>query len=112
MRRRLHALPADTYWVYDGAESLIYVGISFNALSRLESHRATAPWWHLAETVKIKRFASRSAAAREEAFTIATSAPPYNERINGRALVSRRAEPECIDEMEFPIAWLRELRRA
>lgn len=85
------------YRHYDEAGTLLYVGISLCALTRLTQHRETAEWFSSIRTVKIERLASREAAVLAERDAIAKEAPLYNlKRPEGA-----RARPALQSELDL-----------
>lgn len=69
---------ADLYRHFDNGGNLLYVGISFGAIARLQQHRLHSHWYHLIEMITIEKFEDRRAAERAERRAIATEKPLYN----------------------------------
>lgn len=65
------------YRHFDSSGRLLYVGISKNALARIEGH-AGACWYDQIATVTIERFGTREDARKAEQKAIASEGPAYN----------------------------------
>ena len=81
------AIPAgeetDLYRHFDAEGTLLYVGISLSAVSRLSQHvKATYDWTKDIKTVTIEKFDSRPSALRAERNAIKTEKPLYNKNHN------------------------------
>jgi hypothetical protein len=74
--------PTHLYRHYDKAGSLLYVGISLNALGRLAAHRKDSSWFFEIARVEIEVFPNRAAALEAECATIKEHKPPYNTMFN------------------------------
>lgn len=75
------------YRHYDAAGVLLYVGISLNAISRLNQHRKS-PWTNRIARVEISTYRNRASALRAEAWIIASELPLFNQRKRGDAPMS------------------------
>jgi hypothetical protein len=72
--------PGTLYRHFYVAGALLYVGISFNAISRTGKHRCTAHWYSLIATISLEHFPSRVAAMEAERLAIKNENPKYNLR--------------------------------
>lgn len=66
------------YRHYDSAGSLLYVGISVNALVRLSQHKNKSPWARLISTITIENFDTRQQAQDAEKLAIQVERPIAN----------------------------------
>ena len=83
------------YRYYDRNGVLLYVGISNNALRRLDEHAKSKTWASEIETIKLERFSSREDCFRAETRAIKNENPIHN-------IVRARRLGECDDaEMIF-----------
>lgn len=67
------------YRQYAADGTLLYVGISDDALLRTGQH-AKSPWAHLIARVEISNFKTRDRALKAETWAIETERPKYNRR--------------------------------
>ncbi len=74
---RPSSTPTTLYRAYDAQGQLLYVGISYDALSRLSQH-ATAGWSHYAASITLQRHPNRESAAAAELAAIRTEDPVFN----------------------------------
>lgn len=70
--------PATLYRVYNAAGLLLYVGIAFEWIVRVESHRRGAHWFWEASSIRLQHFKSRLDAAKAERTAIRKEKPLYN----------------------------------
>lgn len=73
-RRKEHAL----YRHYDTAGTLLYVGISLNAMARTVQHRDASRWYDESVRMEIQRFPSRRDLLLAEREAIRKEKPKYN----------------------------------
>lgn len=66
------------YRHFDADGTLLYVGISLSALSRLASHKNAAKWFDQIAVVRIERLESREAALAAERKAIKEERPRHN----------------------------------
>lgn len=66
------------YRFYDGAGSLLYVGIAGNPGRRFEQHAKTKHWWTDVASSKIVHYSTRDEALIAETAAIQTEQPAYN----------------------------------
>lgn len=66
------------YRHFDGAGTLLYVGVSLSALHRLSQHRNHSHWFSKIKTVTIEHFSSREMAIEAETNAIRDERPLYN----------------------------------
>lgn len=87
------------YRHFDRDGRLLYVGISKNAVARLNGHKGKASWYADIRNVTIANYPSRDAALRAEARAIRTESPAHN--------VQRPAPkpiPDRLSEVIGPVA--------
>jgi len=65
------------YRCYNAAGELLYIGISYDISTRLETHKRTTPWFHEVDRIVCKLRPARTAYA-DEAAAIRTELPRYN----------------------------------
>ena len=107
-RKGLFNLPHDVYRVRDAAGALLYVGRSRNAYNRIDEHRdERQPWYPLAASVEIRRYANWTTAAYFEALAIKDEQPAWNVTPEAASLrKAPRIRPEPIEPDErFPIEY-------
>lgn len=75
--------PCALYRYFDGADELVYVGISNDPGTRLGQHRLDKPWWDDVVTAKIQRYPDRASALAAERIAIRDEHPRYNIVHNG-----------------------------
>jgi predicted GIY-YIG superfamily endonuclease len=68
------------YRHYEVDGTLLYVGISLNAVARLGQHSNTAAWYHRIARIEIEPFMSRREAREAERRAIQTERPCHNRR--------------------------------
>lgn len=68
----------DLYRFFDADDRLLYVGISFSAITRAAQHRTTANWWPDMVMMTVERFDTRQDALEAEREAIRTERPAYN----------------------------------
>lgn len=68
----------DLYRYYDKDGTLLYVGISLNAIARATQHRVGAHWWANVANMTVEHYATREQAAHAEREAIAGEKPLYN----------------------------------
>jgi predicted GIY-YIG superfamily endonuclease len=82
-----------TAYVYRhfGADgTLLYIGISLNAVARLSHHRRHAPWFKKIARVYVQRFATRHDAERAECEAINSEKPKFNLKKRSKARTMTR----------------------
>ena len=72
------------YRHYDQQGQLLYVGVSLNAMARLQQHASTAGWFSKIRSVTIEQFESREKALSAERLAIVDEAPLFNIKIPTR----------------------------
>ena len=87
------------YRHYDWEGTLLYVGISLNAVARLSSHRRSG-WFYQIRIVKVEHFASRQGALRAEDIAIKNEKPKYNIAGNAEAISRMSAAQKERRDME------------
>jgi excisionase family DNA binding protein len=89
------ASPADSqtqlYRHFNRDGELLYVGISLNALGRLEQHGVVSLWFDEIHRVEIETFASRSAALAAEREAIKSEKPRHN--VQHKVVERRQIDP-------------------
>ena len=72
--------PAATglYHVYDGAEGLLYIGVSKHFGIRWQQHAQKQPWWNERRRMTVDFYDDREEALDAEALAIFTEQPKYN----------------------------------
>ncbi|MFJ5038009.1 type II toxin-antitoxin system prevent-host-death family antitoxin [Streptomyces parvulus] len=76
--------PTALYRLYDGAETLLYVGISYQPEARFEQHRQDKPWWPQVARRELQWFADRPSAAQAEVDAIRDEDPEHNGTFSSR----------------------------
>lgn len=71
------------YRMYDGADKLLYVGISGRGARRFTEHRGAKAWWAQVSTIKVEHYASKDVALEAEEQAIWDEEPIHNVRHNG-----------------------------
>ncbi|MGA0895164.1 MAG: hypothetical protein ACO3S5_11115 [Ilumatobacteraceae bacterium] len=72
------------YRLYDAADDLLYIGISYSAIARFAQHRQVQPWIEQVATVRIETHdVGRSEIERMEVDAIARENPRYNIKRRG-----------------------------
>jgi hypothetical protein len=66
------------YEVYDSSNTLLYVGISLSAISRLSQHKADKDWYYDIKKIEMTHYPTRHEAEKIERLTIRTKMPVYN----------------------------------
>ena len=91
--RRGERKPHDLYRIYDEADELLYVGISYSALVRITQHRDSQPWWTKVANVTVERLGvmTRSEAQVLERQVILAEAPLHNVVHNRRLQTTTKA---------------------
>lgn len=86
----------DLYRFYDGADRLLYVGISVNAALRSKDHSKEKAWWPEVARMEVEHLAvsTRSEAEAIEKAAIVTERPLHNVVHNGRAVADVAAGPK------------------
>jgi len=90
------AFPHDLYRLYDSSGTLLYIGISYSAISRLSQHRATQPW--AAEIARLDRQHLGPMTRREaediERQAIIAEKPLHNKTHNGSGRTTATVESQ------------------
>lgn len=81
------------YRYFDADGTLIYLGISSNAMARLRSHKKD-DWANRIATVKLERFPDRSAALAAESMAIKAERPMFNKMHLIKCCGRARMKPE------------------
>jgi hypothetical protein len=68
----------DLYRLYNAYGQLLYVGISYNALTRFSTHSGDKEWWQEVHDVTITHYDDRVIALCAEYVAIRTEHPRYN----------------------------------
>lgn len=76
--------PHQLYRHFDAHGSLLYVGISLSALTRLGQHRANSHWFSQICTIQVEHFPDFESARTAELNAIRSETPLYN--VEGRAM--------------------------
>jgi predicted GIY-YIG superfamily endonuclease len=66
------------YRFYDGAERLLYIGITDSIGGRITQHRADKPWWPEVSIIRIESHETRRDAEIAEKAAIQAEEPVYN----------------------------------
>lgn len=78
MTRRPNKQQCQVYRFYDKRGRLLYIGMSINAVRRMEEHRATKAWWLDVADVKVDMYPDRASAERAEREAIQRERPRWN----------------------------------
>lgn len=68
----------DLYRHFDKDDNLLYVGLSFGAIARLQQHKALSHWFEDIAKITIEKFPSRAKASKEERIAIIEEMPLHN----------------------------------
>jgi predicted GIY-YIG superfamily endonuclease len=71
-------MSCDLYRLYNAEDQLLYVGISWSAMSRLAQHKNEKRWWKTVARVDIEHFATRKQALQAESVAIKNEQPVHN----------------------------------
>lgn len=93
--------PWQLYRHYDAAGTLLYVGISHNALIRLTDHKLKASWFSQIRRIEIEHFPDRASAFAAEAAAIAAEKPKHN-RSQANGLVKADLIARYVDRKAHP----------
>jgi len=66
------------YRAFDPSHTLLYVGISLNAMKRLSSHKRSSGWYFKCVTLTLEHFETRIKALKAEQIAIKKEKPLYN----------------------------------
>ena len=102
-QRRLWNYKTDVYRIYDISGSLLYVGSSVNAYSRIPQHKPYAQWFPFMARVRIEEYIDRPTAERVEATAIAHESPLYNVTHYPTLLLKTFPKPLEIDDFFLPV---------
>lgn len=94
------------YRHYDYDSKLLYVGISLNALNRLNQHENSSEWYYQISRVEIEHYATLAAALKAEKTAIINELPIYNVTHNkNRARKVTKISPEVAEAYiaKFPL---------
>ena len=78
--------PTGLYHVYDGAEGLLYIGVSKHFGIRWQQHAQKQPWWNGRRRMTVDFYDDRDEAFDAEALAIFNEQPKYNVRHRNQAL--------------------------
>lgn len=78
MTAHLKNKPTALYRLFDGADQLLYVGITHDLEQRWEYHSYMQAWWHLVQRQSIEWFPNRPAAVEAERAAVATESPRFD----------------------------------
>jgi hypothetical protein len=95
------------YRFYDGAGTLLYVGITAKGRGRWHQHKGDKEWWALVADAKVEHFPDRETALDAEAQAIRSERPVYNVAHNGevrRARHGRTTKARSRAEIELVCA--------
>lgn len=70
------------YRHFDKEGTLLYVGVSLNAIARLRQHHDYSTWFRQINNVTLESFPSREEALEAEALFIKNEKPLYNKQLN------------------------------
>jgi len=94
------------YRHYDYNSKLLYVGISLNALNRLNQHENNSEWYYQISRVEIEHYATLADALKAEKAAITNELPIYNTTHNkNRARKVTKISPEIAEAYiaKFPL---------
>lgn len=96
MSDEYHIKPKDKstylYRHFSGEGDLLYVGISCNALKRLNAHRVASPWFGDIASVQIQKFSTREEALTAEREAISSEKPKHNVTWSQNEIMAGAAE--------------------
>ena len=81
------------YRFFDAEDTLLYIGITMNPVTRFRAHRADKDWWCEVANIRIETFDDRSALEAAERDAINSEKPKYNVVHNGGKPASVKATP-------------------
>jgi hypothetical protein len=93
------------YRCYDARGRLLYVGISFSALTRMQKHRYESRWFRRVSRIEVEHIPDRASAREAERKAIHTEFPFFNR--THRRYTMRRA----IEKQEIRLSWERHDQR-
>jgi len=70
--------PTGLYHIYDGADGLLYIGVSKHFGVRWQQHAQKQPWWNERRRMTVDFYDDREEALDAEALAIFTEQPKYN----------------------------------
>jgi predicted GIY-YIG superfamily endonuclease len=88
--------PTALYRFYDGADVLLYVGISRNPAARWAQHAAEKTWWPRVAKKTVVMYGSRQEAEIAEGKAIRSESPLHN-------IAMGRADPEAQPARKLPL---------
>jgi predicted GIY-YIG superfamily endonuclease len=86
------------YRLFDEASELLYVGVSKNALARMDQHQLDKPWFTDVALVKFEHFPSREAVLEAERLAILTERPKYNQQHSGQTIDNHLTELPMLED--------------
>lgn len=100
--------PHDLYIVSDEHGRVIYVGLSWNAIGRIYSHRSSSPWGRAWATITLRSFPTRHEAEQFERALIEHYKPAFNKANHGNALALAAPTSEALNAMmDAYVLWRR-----
>lgn len=88
------------YRHFDAKGVLLYVGISFSALMRLQGHKKNSSWFSEISTVTLERFYNRQGALAAERKAIAEERPRYNGMRSAKNQLHFTVTPEQLQRIK------------
>ena len=100
--------PHDLYIVSDEHGRVIYVGLSWNAISRVYSHRSNSPWGRAWARIELRSFPTRHEAEQFERALIQHHRPAFNKANHGGGLSLAASTAAAINAiMDSYVLWRR-----
>ena len=88
------------YRAFDADTTLLYVGISVNAITRLGQHSTMSAWWERVAEIRVEKYASREDALEAEARAIEAEKPLHNVAGGRRVVDPEVAEARRLEREE------------
>jgi excinuclease UvrABC nuclease subunit len=94
--------PNFLYRHFDCNGTLLYVGISLNAINRTYAHIKTCEWTELIANISVHPYSTREDALEAEKIAIANEKPQFNIYHNGQRCVKEKKQKEKHVKIEKP----------
>jgi len=90
--------PQVLYRMYNADNVLLYVGVSKNALARMDQHEAAKPWFTEVALVKFEHHANRESVLEAERLAILTEQPRHNQQHSGNTIDNHLTQIPMLDD--------------
>lgn len=92
-------MSAQLYRHFDAADTLLYVGISLSAITRLRQHGEASSWFSEIASVHIENFLTREEALAAERTAIKAERPKFNIKHNKPEKPEKVRKPTLLDRL-------------